>query len=57
MINPTDKIIITDETAQSIIPKGYFGEQYSNDVALIFKPKEILVQKKTKYQKIIDERG
>ena len=38
--------------ADSIIPKGYIGEQYTDDVALIFKIKEMLISKKTKYQKI-----
>ncbi|MCK4808478.1 MAG: polyamine aminopropyltransferase [Candidatus Aenigmarchaeota archaeon] len=37
---------------ESIIPKGFIGEQYTDDVALIFKVKEVLVSKKTKFQKI-----
>jgi spermidine synthase len=47
-----DKSEIIEEMFESIVPKGMFGEQYSDDVALIFKPKKILTQKKTKYQKI-----
>lgn len=36
----------------TIIPPGCIGEQYADDVALIFKVKKILVQTKTKYQKV-----
>lgn len=36
----------------SIIPPGCIGEQYSDDVALVFKIKKILLQTKTKYQKV-----
>ena len=36
----------------SIIPKGFMGEQYSDDVALIFKVDEVLISKQTKFQKI-----
>jgi spermidine synthase len=35
-----------------IIPPGCIGEQYSEDVALIFKVKKVLLQTKTKYQKV-----
>lgn len=38
--------------SNSIIPKGFAGEQYSDDVALIFKIKKVLVAEKTKYQKV-----
>ena len=37
---------------KTIIPQGFFGEQYTEDVALIFKPLRIIDQCKTKYQKI-----
>lgn len=37
---------------KTIIPPGCIGEQYADDVALIFKVKKILVQTKTKYQKV-----
>lgn len=37
---------------KTIIPPGCIGEQYADDVALIFKVKEVLVQTKTKYQKV-----
>jgi len=37
---------------EPIIPDNFFGEQYSEDVALIFKPKEILLSQKTKFQKV-----
>lgn len=47
-----NKSEIIEEMFESIVPKDYFWEQYSDDVALIFKPKKILVQQKTKYQKI-----
>ena len=47
-----NKAEVIEEMFEPIIPEGYFGEQYSNDVALMFKPKEILIQQKTKYQKI-----
>ncbi len=47
-----NKAQAVEEMFNPIVPKGYFGEQYSNDVALIFKPKEIILQQKTKYQKI-----
>lgn len=36
----------------SIIPSGCIGEQYSDDVALVFKIKKVLLQTKTKYQKV-----
>lgn len=36
----------------SIIPKNFIGEQYADDVALIFKPLKTLVSKKTKYQQV-----
>jgi len=36
----------------TIIPNGCVGEQYADDVALIFKVKETLIQTKTKYQKV-----
>lgn len=38
--------------SDSIIPAGFMGEQYSSDVALIFKVKSVLFSKKTKYQKV-----
>ncbi|MCL4379744.1 MAG: hypothetical protein M1160_03985 [Candidatus Marsarchaeota archaeon] len=37
---------------KTIIPRGCIGEQYADDVALIFKVKKVLVQTKTKYQKV-----
>lgn len=37
---------------KSIVPKGCIGEQYTNDVALIFKIKKVLVSTRTKYQKV-----
>ena len=37
---------------ESIVPEGFIGEQYRDDVALIFKVKKKLVDKKTKYQKV-----
>ncbi|PKM91901.1 MAG: hypothetical protein CVU81_03375, partial [Euryarchaeota archaeon HGW-Euryarchaeota-1] len=40
------------ELFNTIIPKGCIGEQYADDVALIFKVKKVLVQTKTKYQKV-----
>lgn len=52
MADKKDKSTIIEEMFESIIPNNFFGEQYSNDVALIFKPKKILLQEKTKYQKI-----
>ncbi|MBI4099474.1 spermidine synthase [Candidatus Microgenomates bacterium] len=36
----------------TIVPPGCIGEQYADDVALIFKVKRALVQTKTKYQKV-----
>lgn len=36
----------------SIIPSGCIGEQYADDVALVFKIKKVLYQGKTKYQKV-----
>ncbi len=36
----------------TLIPENCVGEQYSEDVALIFKPSEILISKKTKYQQV-----
>lgn len=35
-----------------IIPEGLIGEQYTGDVALVFKPEEVLLSTKTKYQKV-----
>jgi spermidine synthase len=52
MTSEKSKSVIIEEMFEPIIPNNLFGEQYSNDIALIFKPKKILVQKKTKYQKI-----
>ena len=37
---------------KTIVPPGCIGEQYADDVALIFKVKRTLVQTKTKYQKV-----
>jgi len=36
----------------SIIPNGLIGEQYADDVALIFKPAEVIFSGKTKYQQV-----
>ena len=36
----------------SIIPEGLIGEQYTKDVALVFKPEDVLISTKTKYQKV-----
>lgn len=36
----------------SIIPNGFIGEQYTNDVALIFKIGKTLISKKTRYQQV-----
>lgn len=47
-----NKSTIIEEMFESIIPEGYFGEQYSDDVVLMFKPKKVLIQQKTQYQKI-----
>lgn len=38
--------------SETIIPNGFMGEQYANDVALIFKVKNILLSRQTKYQKV-----
>lgn len=38
--------------SNSLIPPNCIGEQYSDDVALIFKIKNILLSKKTKFQQI-----
>lgn len=43
---------IIEEMFDSIIPNDMIGEQYSDDVALIFKPTKKLIQTKTKYQKV-----
>lgn len=37
---------------EPIVPPGFFGEQYAEDVALIFKPKKVLISAKTRYQKV-----
>ena len=37
---------------ESIIPEGLIGEQYTKDVALVFKPEDVLISTKTKYQKV-----
>lgn len=37
---------------EPIIPKDCVGEQYSPDVALIFKPSEILLSKKQNINKL-----
>lgn len=37
---------------ENIIPSDCFGEQYANDIALIFKPTEVLINQKTKYQQV-----
>lgn len=52
MIENQTKADILEEMFASIVPKDFLGEQYSDDVALIFKPEDILISKKTKYQKI-----
>lgn len=52
MGNNQTKSDVLEEMFTSIIPKEFFGEQYSDDVALIFKPEEVLISTKTKYQKI-----
>lgn len=38
--------------SDSIIPKNFIGEQYNSEAALIFKPKKVLISKKTKYQQV-----
>jgi len=35
-----------------IIPSDCVGEQYADDVALIFKPAKTLISQKTKYQQV-----
>ena len=47
-----NKSKLEEAVVSSIIPKGFFGEQYDQDVALIFKPEKKLVSKQTKYQKV-----
>lgn len=37
---------------ETIIPENCFGEQYADDIALVFKPNEIIYQTQTKYQKV-----
>ncbi len=49
---PKIKADVLEDMFQSIVPEGCFGEQYADDVALIFKPTKVLCQKKTKYQKV-----
>ncbi len=46
------KADIIESLFTSIIPPGCIGEQYADDVALVFKIKEVLYQGKTKYQKV-----
>lgn len=41
-----------DSNTKSIIPEGLVGEEYNDNVALIFKPSNILVKTKTKYQEV-----
>ena len=48
----TYKSDIIEGMFNSIIPEGLIGEQYTKDVALIFKPEDILISTKTKYQKV-----
>ena len=43
---------ILEEMFSSIVPAGCIGEQYTDDVALIFQPTQHLVETKTKYQKV-----
>ncbi|MCL2383597.1 MAG: hypothetical protein FWC79_05625 [Oscillospiraceae bacterium] len=43
---------IIEDMFATIIPDGCFGEQYCDDVALLFMPEETLISTKTKYQKI-----
>jgi spermidine synthase len=50
--SPETKADTIEGMFKPIIPVGFFGEQYTNDVALIFKPLKIIAQCKTKYQKI-----
>ncbi len=52
MENNEMKSDIIESMFTSIIPEGFFGEQYSEDVALIFKSENILLSTKTKYQKV-----
>lgn len=52
MLKETLKSDIIEEMFTSIIPLECIGEQYADDVALIFKPTERLVRVKTKYQKV-----
>jgi spermidine synthase len=37
---------------ENIIPNNCVGEQYTDDIALIFKPTEILLSRKTQYQQV-----
>ncbi|MDR2685362.1 MAG: hypothetical protein LBB23_01150 [Rickettsiales bacterium] len=58
----SDKITTTPSAADAaatpspakgtLIAQGCFGEQYSDDVALVFKPSSIVFQGQTKYQKV-----
>jgi spermidine synthase len=43
---------IIEEMFEPIIPKTCMGEQYADDVALVFRPNEKTVAMKTKYQKV-----
>ena len=46
------KADIIEEMFDSIIPNSCIGEQYADDVALIFQPTKRSVSVKTKYQKV-----
>ncbi len=46
------KADLIEEMFTSIIPENCIGEQYANDVALVFKPTEKIVSTKTNYQKV-----
>ena len=43
---------IIEEMFDSIVPTNCIGEQYADDIALVFKPVEITVDVKTRYQKV-----
>jgi len=47
-----DRADIIENMFTSIIPAGCIGEQYADDVALVFKVKKTLLSTKTKYQKV-----
>ncbi|MCL2065495.1 MAG: hypothetical protein FWG98_14140 [Candidatus Cloacimonetes bacterium] len=43
---------IIEEMFTSIVPSNCIGEQYQDDVALIFEPTDVSIATKTKYQKV-----